>query len=162
MSFFFNSRRTGLRWLPALCFATAIFIFSATPGDEVHESYHNLQVNVIQTLSPSTANTAPLAEPVPSPIDWLKAAHGVGYFCLGVSVLYALSSRSRWSPSIALILCCLYSITDELHQMFTPGRSASPEDILLDTVGALMGVAVMLGLMASRKYFRMVRDPKSY
>lgn len=152
MTFFFNRHRAGLRWLPALCFAVAIFIFSATPGDEVRESYHSLEASV-QTISPSVSNASPSTASAPPTIDWLKAAHGIGYFWLGFSVHYALSARSRWSPSIALILCSLYSITDEFHQMFIPRRSASPNDMLLDTLAALVGVAVMLGLIASKRFF---------
>jgi VanZ family protein len=158
MSFFMIRYRAGMRWTPALCIAMAIFIFSATPGDEVHESYHNLETSV-QSISPSIANSIPFAIAASPNIDWLKAAHGVGYFCLGVSVLYALSIRSRGSPGVALIMCSLYSITDEFHQMFIPGRSASPKDIVLDTLAALMGVAFMLGLMAARAFFKQKREP---
>jgi VanZ family protein len=154
MSFFFHPYRAGLRWLPALCLAIAIFIFSGMPKDEVSDSYHSLEVGV-QTISPPAANPTPSAT-TPA-IDWLKVGHGIGYFWLGVSVLFALTARSRWSPSLALILCCLYAVTDEFHQIFTPGRTASVRDILIDTLAALVGVAIMLGVMASRKYFRKTR-----
>ncbi len=157
MSSFYNRYRAGLRWMPAFCFAIAIFIFSTIPGNEVHESYHDLETRV-QTISPS-ASTTPLAAINPVTIDWLKAAHGVGYFCLGFSILYALSSQSHWSPGISLILCCFYSITDELHQMFIPGRSASSQDILLDTLSALIGVAIMLGVMATKEFFKPKQAP---
>ena len=163
MSPFFSHYRRRLRWLPALCIAIIIFLFSATPGDEVYQSYHSLETTV-QAISPTavlsgqTPPTVPTATPSSS-IDWLKAAHGFGYFWLGFSVLYALSPHSRWSPSAALILCCLYSFADEFHQMFTPGRSASPKDILLDTLAALVGVAVMLGVRASKEFFNRKREP---
>ena len=155
MLLFFKRYQSVWRWLPALCFAIAIFNFSATPGEEVEQSYHNISMTV-QTIStaPATAPAEPLS-PVSLPdIGLLKVGHVIGYFCLGFTVLYALSARSRWSPSIALILCCLYAFTDEFHQIFTPGRSASPRDILIDTVAAFAGAAVMLGVMASRKYFK--------
>lgn len=157
MTFFFNRYRAVLRWLPALCFAIAIFLFSATPGDEVRESYHNLETSV-QTISTPTITAAiPSAAPAAQVIDWLKAAHAIGYFWLGVSVLRALPARSRWSPANALIISSFYSITDEYHQMFTPGRSASTRDILLDTLAALIGVSIMLGIMASRNFFIQMR-----
>lgn len=156
MLLFFKRYQSILRWLPALCFAIAIFSFSATPGEEVQQSYHILETTV-QAISPTitpNASTVPASASVPQNIDWLKIGHGIGYFWLGFTVLYALSARSRWSPSTALVLCCLYSFTDEFHQMFTPGRSASARDILIDTVAAFAGVAIMLEVMASRKYFR--------
>ncbi len=91
---------------------------------------------------------------IPPDMDWLKVGHVIVYFCLGFSVLYALSARSRWSPSLALIICTVYAFTDEFHQVFTPGRDPSPRDILLDMLAALMGVAVMLGVMASKEFFK--------
>jgi len=151
---FFKRYKSVLRWLPALCFAIAIFNFSATPGDELEQSYHSI-TTTIQTISTATTapSTTPWAVPTPSNIDWLKVGHVIGYFGLGFTVLYAMSAHSRWNPSIALILCCLYSFTDEFHQIFTPGRSASPRDLLIDTLAALIGVTIMLGVIASRKHF---------
>jgi VanZ family protein len=87
-------------------------------------------------------------------LDWLKVGHVIGYFCLGFSVLYALPSRSRWSPSIALMMCCAYAFTDEFHQIFTPGRDPLPRDILLDSLAALLGVAIGLGFMAFKEFFK--------
>ena len=153
MNSIFTRWRAHLRWVPSLGLALAIFFFSATPGEEVHESYHNLEVNV-QTISPQLPITDPAGAENSITVDWLKTAHGIGYFGLGLSVLYSLSMRSRWSPSAAFIICTLYSFTDEFHQMFIPERSASPKDILLDTLASLMGVAVMLGLAATKRFFR--------
>lgn len=148
-SFFFKRYQTILRWLPALLLAIAIFIFSATPGEEVAQSYRSVEVT-LQIMTPAASPADPAAASVPPAIDWLKAGHAIGYFWLGLAVLFGLSIRSRWSPGVALVLCFLYSITDEFHQIFTPGRSASPRDILLDTLAALVGVTVMLGIMAFR------------
>lgn len=152
-SSFFRRYQTILRWLPALLLAIAIFCFSATPGEDVAQSYHSVEAT-LQIITPTAAPADPIVASVPPAIDWLKAGHAIGYFGLGLTVLFGLSARSRWSPSIALILCFLYSITDEFHQIFTPGRSASPRDILLDTTAALVGVAVMLGIMVSRSRTR--------
>ncbi len=155
-------RKAVLRWIPAFCFAIAIFLFSATRGDEILKSYQGLETT-IQTIAPTTtpspASAPEITVSTPGKIDWLKAGHGIGYFCLGVSVLYALSFYSRWSPSIALLLCCLYSITDEIHQMFIPRRSASVRDVLLDTLAALIGIAILLGLTATKEFFSQKRAP---
>jgi VanZ family protein len=158
-SSFFSHYQAILRWLPALLLAIAIFGFSATPGDEVAQSYHSLEVTMQMVTPAAAAPTDSATASVPPAIDWMKAGHAIGYFWLGVAVLFALPAHSRWSPSLALILCCLYSITDEFHQIFTPGRSASARDILIDTLAALAGVTIMLGVMASRNYFNQKREP---
>jgi VanZ family protein len=145
--------QSWLRWLPALLLAIAIFAFSATSGDEIHDTYESFEATVQVVTTPAVAPAEPVAVPVPPAVDWLKMGHVIGYFWLGIAVLYGLSARSRWSPGIALILSCLYSITDEFHQCFTPGRTASEKDILIDTLAALLGLTITLGVMASRKFF---------
>jgi VanZ family protein len=134
--------RTWLRWVPALFFAALIFTFSATPGEKVTKSFDNLRT----TVQAASAEGTP--EPILSTkVDWLKVGHGIGYFALGLSVLYALDSHSRKAVAMAAALCCFYSLTDELHQSFTPGRSASGLDILLDSLSALAGILILSGIM---------------
>lgn len=151
--YFINHYKAKLRWLPAYIFAIAIFIFSGMPGEDIHESYEYLETSVQAISTPAVPNTTPSTAAIQPPFDLLKVAHGIGYFLLGFSVLFALPAHSRWSPSIALLLCSLYSFSDELHQLFIPGRSASATDMLIDTLAALIGVAIMLGIIASRNYF---------
>ena len=45
--------------------------------------------------------------------------------------------RAAWCAGIA----AAYSLTDELHQWFVPGRSASLTDSVLDTTGAVLAMA---------------------
>lgn len=143
-----------LRWLPALLLAIAIFVFSATPGDELHDTYASFEATIQVVTTPAVTPAEPATVAGSPTVDFFKMGHVIGYFGLGIAVWYGLSVRSRWSPSVALILCGLYSISDEFHQMFVPGRSASPRDILIDTLAALLGLAIMLGVMASKKFFR--------
>ena len=42
----------------------------------------------------------------------------------------------------ALCLAFLYAITDEFHQRFTPGRTPSIYDVLIDTLGAVFGLGI--------------------
>lgn len=38
----------------------------------------------------------------------------------------------------------LYATSDEFHQMFSNGRTASPKDVCIDTLGVLFGIGVYL------------------
>ncbi|WP_218081337.1 VanZ family protein [Anthocerotibacter panamensis] len=49
----------------------------------------------------------------------------------------------RRARAWALLTAVVYAIGDEFHQVFVPGRGASPFDVLLDGLGAL----VILGLV---------------
>ena len=46
--------------------------------------------------------------------------------------------------AISTLLCLMYAITDELHQIFVPGRVASIWDVLIDTMGAAFGVLLFM------------------
>jgi VanZ family protein len=42
------------------------------------------------------------------------------------------------------IVSLLYSMSDELHQHFVPGRTSSPEDVLIDSCGILLVLSLAL------------------
>jgi len=74
-----------------------------------------------------------------------KGGHLVGYGLLAVAYLHALTQkpggqRANLAPVIwAILLAGLYGATDEFHQLFVVGRGASLVDVLIDTVGAMLG-----------------------
>ena len=79
-----------------------------------------------------------------------KCGHLSEYAVLAILLHRALnlitinpSSSSSWSQvSWTLLLMALYACTDEFHQAFVPSRQASVWDVLIDTVGGGIGLAV--------------------
>ena len=70
--------------------------------------------------------------------DWLpadKMVHAGLY-----AVLAALFYLAGMGPVAAVAVTALYGITDEIHQMFVPGRSPELLDLLADLLGAVAGV----------------------
>ena len=52
------------------------------------------------------------------------------------------------------LIAALYAASDEIHQLFVPGRSGQLSDVILDSAGALAGVAaftVLCWLINRRK-----------
>ena len=41
---------------------------------------------------------------------------------------------------LTLLLTTLYGVTDEVHQMFVPGRSTDAYDVAADAAGAVVGL----------------------
>lgn len=85
--------------------------------------------------------------------DWLvkKGGHALGYALLAVAYLHALADGQRpTAPQVllAILFAGLYGVTDEFHQMFSAGRTPSATDVLIDTAGAAIGVAVAVGVRA--------------
>jgi VanZ family protein len=73
-----------------------------------------------------------------------KLGHLSEYFIFALLVHRALAhqdqSGSRRRQLVwTLLTVCLYAATDEWHQSFVPGRTASAGDVLLDSVGGFCG-----------------------
>jgi len=43
-----------------------------------------------------------------------------------------------------MIICVLYAISDEIHQLFVLGRSGEVGDVLSDGRGSLLGIFIVL------------------
>ena len=85
-------------------------------------------------------------------------AHAVAYAALGAFVLRGLAS-ARWKNVTfrlglaAVGFGALYGLSDEFHQRFVPNRVADVTDLFADTLGALVGVALVWG-------WSIVRSPR--
>ena len=68
-----------------------------------------------------------------------KIAHITEYLILGFLMFNLLKQYSVTNIYYAIGLSILYSCTDEFHQLFISGRSGSIRDILIDSIGILIG-----------------------
>lgn len=71
-----------------------------------------------------------------------KLAHFTEYFILGLLVFNMIRSYDKkiWC---AIIICILYAISDEVHQMFVPGRSCQFTDMMIDSLGSIVGIYLL-------------------
>jgi len=60
-------------------------------------------------------------------------------FLLSVTIKTKNEKMQRWTIFLAITIATIYGITDEIHQLFVPGRTASVLDAFLDCVGAILG-----------------------
>jgi VanZ family protein len=61
--------------------------------------------------------------------------YGVLYFLIyrGVNLDLPQGKKKNWL--IPFLLCFVYALIDELHQMFTPGRTPAYRDVGYDMLG---------------------------
>jgi len=116
------------QWIPVIAWGVLIFCLS--------------------TSAFSATKTATIIDPI---LRWIfpgisAAAIDVGHLLVRKSahfseygVLFWLLVRGPMAerPYLAVMLCVVYALTDEGHQVFVPGRSASLYDVALDSSGAL-------------------------
>ena len=125
---------------------TAIYLFSAQSGDDSNGVSHKVtrlfarlffhefdQMTVEQQLFVVTG------------LNYFvrKLAHFSVYAFLGIcsySLFYLTEIKHAYLT--AVLLCAIYSVLDEVHQFFTPGRSIKIGDMVIDTVGAAFGAAI--------------------
>ncbi len=69
-----------------------------------------------------------------------KIVHACVYFVLAYffSVAFSKSGVRKYLVAVVIISATLYGITDEIHQLFVPGRYASVGDVVADFTGAFL------------------------
>ncbi len=141
------TRRKALLLALCLLWMAVIFLFSAQDAAESTD----LSDKVLDWLRPGETGALAI-------ILLRKSAHFLEYAVLGV--LYALLLREwtqkgrGWVLPAAAGLSFLYACTDELHQIFVPGRSGELRDVLIDTAGACFGLLIWTLLSALYRIFK--------
>ncbi len=137
-----------------------IFRFSALPAGESMEQSDGIVEKIIRFfVSDFDGLSAEQQEQITHTLSMAvrKGAHMAEYAVLSI-LLYGLfsvtqSPMRRISRAIAAWGgAVVYAATDEFHQVFVPGRSGVPIDVLIDGIGALAGVllAVFVARMIER------------
>lgn len=133
-----NARAITVRVALLVVWMAAIFAFSAQPG-QGSSALSDALAAILQRLGlgiPTELLTFLLR----------KAAHAFAYFVLGVLIfrLLQLSTLSRLSAALgSLAFVLVYAISDELHQVFVPGRSGEVRDVLIDVTAGAVGILLM-------------------
>jgi VanZ family protein len=112
-------------WLPAIGWATLLFVLSSIPGAAF-----------------------------PQVPGWHadKLVHALLYFVLGFLCARAFAATTRMTGAslalVATLVATAYGVTDELHQLLTPRRSCDWRDVVADGAGALLGAGAAITVIA--------------
>ena len=74
-----------------------------------------------------------------------KGAHFFLYLILGVLIINfgrEFLTLDKKLILLSVFLAFLYACTDEIHQLFVPGRSGQISDVILDTLGSFTGIMI--------------------
>ena len=142
--------RTHKFLLPALLIFQMLFIFTMSSfGHNSSDAQSNLFVDFIAQNFPHVRHGLENNLISLSTLIFLvrKTAHFTEYAILGALFYLNLIQFPKLNSHIKKLLLpilfsFLYAITDELHQVFVPGRSAQFRDVLIDTLGASFGAII--------------------
>ena len=105
-------------WFPVILQMGLIFFYSAQPSGSLVLEKFTLPGNI---------------------------GHFGGYGLLGLLLYRAFGQGSmRWRVGVAwkcVLVALIYAVSDELHQIFVPGRQASLYDIFIDLAGVIAALA---------------------
>ena len=120
-----------------------IFSFSSADANKSTSTSDKVITTMIEIKDKITNNETPNNEKeiiVKNSSFYIrKIAHITEYLILGFLMFNLLKQYSVTNIYYAIGLSILYSCTDEFHQLFINGRSGSIRDVLIDSIGILIG-----------------------
>ncbi len=139
-----NKKRTAALILVVCLWMFFIFSFSAQPDGQTNQ----LSLRVTQKMIDLKILSLPDGMASQSYLLLAnryirKLAHFSLFMVLGVIVSQGLRLWVKKPVLVfvfALLICSIYAISDEWHQMFVPGRNAEWTDVLIDSAGAFLGI----------------------
>lgn len=75
-----------------------------------------------------------------------KSAHFLIYMILGILtiLLFLGFEQLQYKPQWAFLICVLYAVSDEIHQLFVPGRACQIKDVFIDSCGSFLGIFMIM------------------
>jgi len=142
-------------WLPLLIWLGVIFVGSTSVMSTEHTSRYI--VPFLLWLKPGMSPAA----------IWTilvvvrKCAHVTEYAVLALLLWRALrnvpvlSTKTLMVFGAVILGCALFAASDEFHQTFVKSRTPSVRDVLLDVMGALLGL--FIGVSVARRHPKQFR-----
>ena len=132
-----------LSWILVIIWMVVIYSFSAQSANESELLSSGITHWTIQLLNRVLPNLN---------IEILhliirQLAHLIIFLVLGVLLLNALNqseTNERVNFVLALLISLIYAISDEIHQIYVPGRVGQIYDVLIDFLGSLIGIKIFI------------------
>ena len=137
-------------WALIAAHVCVIYALSAQDADLSSQTSGRVARVVAQIFTPDFDSLSPAhQESVVESYQFLtrKAAHVAEYAVLAGLIVLALSHNRRGAVFGAMAASLGCAVLDELHQMYSEGRSAQFTDVLIDGAGALLGILAALLLL---------------
>ena len=136
--------RKILSWAAVILWMALIFFFSAQVAEQSDQLSTGITEKIVEAVEKVIPGSGLVAESMNHVVR--KNAHFFVYLVLGAlaaNAFYSSGVRGFKGIAAALVVCILYAVSDEIHQLFVPGRSGQFTDVLIDSAGAAVGSFVI-------------------
>ena len=144
----YNEYGDNMKWLKlilVILWMIVIFSFSnqkAVESTKLSDGLILKTVRIIEKITNKEYSDEEILEKFVKPVR--KLAHFTIYLILGVLVyLYIKEFNISNKFIISLLICILYALSDEIHQLFIVGRSGKIIDVFIDSFGSLTGIFII-------------------
>ncbi|SHJ48857.1 VanZ like family protein [Hathewaya proteolytica DSM 3090] len=136
--------------IPAGLWMVIIFAFSHQPDDLSSKNNHfiaellrKIHISLFENMDYELLN-----------LLIRKAAHITEFLILFFLVYYAVKNicQNNWELTSSIITL-LYACSDEFHQLFIKGRAGRVQDVLIDSMGIIIGLIIL-------KIIKIIKDKK--
>ena len=119
-----------------------IFTFSNMDTNKSNGKSKNIIYSVVKIFDQNEKEAKTIANKLNLPLR--KGMHMFEYFVLSILLLTLIKNIKNIKNKyiLVLLMCFLYSLTDEFHQLFITGRTGQFKDCIIDTIGAIIGLLV--------------------
>ena len=126
-------------WILVILWMGLIFYFSSQNADKSTSQSRGiiLSTNLINKYEENKEEVLETAD-----VYFRKAAHASVFFVLSILVCFLVKEYTldiKKILIISVIICLLYSCSDEIHQLYVFGRSGEVRDIIIDNIGCIFG-----------------------
>ena len=152
-----------------ILWAIVIFRFSAQQGTESSGISGRICYGIVSAYSDlfhrnlSESQIIAAAEKIQFPVR--KGAHMSEYAMLALLLFHALCAFDMPDGKIkylfTLLIVAVYAASDEMHQLFIPGRAGSGRDVLIDTAGGAIMLLIIFGIRYTLFHRKNVKESKS-
>lgn len=135
-------------FLPVIVWMGVIFYMSAQVGDDSSSMSDRITDAVLKLISLFSEGIYDREDMVRETVSLCvrKTAHMAEFAILFLLIYLAFLKnkiiiKDKVHTGWIVLLCtALYACTDELHQLFVPGRCGSITDVMIDTAGAMIAM----------------------
>ena len=138
--------KKNIKLLLLITWMFIIFCFSAQDSNESKNTSNQVLIKTVEFIKQeqlSEPEKENIIEKFILPVR--KSAHFFSYFILGILITLLLKDYYNITITTfiyALIFCFIYACTDEIHQLFVPGRAGQFLDVIIDTSGAFISTSI--------------------
>lgn len=138
-------KRNVIYWLPAALWMGLIFFLSSQPAissNSLSKDLTKLIIEILGKILPIDIEISTVDAYISQLNHFVrKFAHFFAYMILGILVTNGFKKNgSKKVFLFSFAICVIYAVSDELHQLFVPGRGCELKDIIIDSAGSLSGI----------------------